>query len=99
MRRAWQSSSTPDNKDIVIPAQAGIQISTLDSRLRGNDGTQKNSVAAALIPILPPNSHFGKRQLAVPIIPVGVVPPRPNRPGSSFCLRNSSKHPVLADFQ
>jgi hypothetical protein len=24
---------------LVIPAQAGIQIATLDSRLRGNDGT------------------------------------------------------------
>jgi hypothetical protein len=25
---------------LVIPAQAGIQIAALDSRLRGNDGTQ-----------------------------------------------------------
>ena len=28
----------------VIPAQAGIRIATLDSRLRGNDGTPKRSI-------------------------------------------------------
>jgi hypothetical protein len=29
---------------LVIPAQAGIQIAALDSRLRGNDGTRKSIV-------------------------------------------------------
>jgi hypothetical protein len=32
----------------VIPAQAGIQIATLDSRLRGNDGTPKQGFDKAL---------------------------------------------------
>jgi hypothetical protein len=34
---------------LLIPAQAGIQIATLDSRLRGNDGTPKSRFDTAVV--------------------------------------------------
>jgi len=42
----------------VIPAQAGIQRSNLDSRLRGNDGTPKSGLDAAAVHR--PVNHRGK---------------------------------------
>jgi hypothetical protein len=69
-----------------IPAQAGIQLATLDSRLRGNDGTSKSRIEKA------PGSEFCSRgqQKRRPVA-MNASKRWASVPGDQLCRRSLSR--------